>query len=198
MNSSTLDPLPVTTTQPTLHGSAKFGADETIRYEIRRWWVQRPMRWAAWLMLNPSWAGADRTDRTADRVTDFTRSWGLDGWIGVNLYPFVSPTQPKVWRRAAGQNIGSNWYFLGRNLGILSTVGREASIRIVAFGAQPIDRDNYWLEECLRQFTQPSSRAADEALYCLGTNTNGQPRYPMARGKWRVPDYQRPILWRGT
>ena len=184
---------------PQIQGSAKFARDHTIRYEIRRWWVARPMRWAAWLMLNPSLASAERGDPTAARVTHFTRSWGFDGWIGVNLYPFVSSTPAEMWRWADWERNGPDWYArddLGHNLSVLDDVGREASIRIAAFGAAPIERDQVWLEECLEQFQQPSLCGAGEALHCLGTTKFGQPLHPLARGKWRVSDDQRPILWR--
>ena len=184
-----------------LHGSASFGRAQTIRFEIRRWWVEHPVRWAAWLMLNPSRAGAVETDPTAQRVTHFTRSWGFDGWIGVNLYPFISSTPADMWRWAEWESNGPDWYArddLQHNLCLIEEVGRLASLRVVAFGAQPADRDQMWLEECLQQFQQPSSCEADERLYCLGTNKTGQPLHPMARGKWRVPDSCRPVLWRAT
>jgi hypothetical protein len=188
-------------TVPTLQGSARFARDKTLRYEIRRWWVEPPVRWAAWLMLNPSKAGAVETDPTAQRVTNFTRAWGYDGWIGVNLYPFISSTTPEMWRWADWESNGPDWYArddLNHNLSVLDAIGREASLRVAAFGAQPIERDKMWLEECLEQFMQPSGCGAGEALHCLGTNKTGQPLHPMARGKWRVPDSQMPLLWRAA
>lgn len=187
---------------PTIRGSAKFARDRTLRLEIRRWWVEKPaekMRWAAWLMLNPSKAGAVETDPTANRVTHFTRSWGFDGWIGVNLYPFISSTPAEMWHWADWENNGPDWYArddLGHNLSILDAVGREAAIRVAAFGAAPVEHDDGWLGECLEQFSQPSNCGAGESLYCLGTNKTGQPLHPMARDKWRIPDTQKPILWR--
>src|SRR3990167_7462495 len=186
---------------PKIRGSARFARDKTLRYEIRRWWVEKPVRWAAWLMLNPSKAGAVETDPTTNRVTHFTRTWGFDGWIGVNLYPFISSTTPEMRRWADWEKNGPDWYArddLGHNLSILGAVGREASLRVAAFGAQPVTRDDGWLQECLEQFTQPSNCGAGESLFCLGTNKTGQPLHPMARGKWRVPDSQRPLLWAGS
>jgi hypothetical protein len=192
-------PVAVAAPAPTLRGSAMFGGDGTLRWEIRRWWVEIPRRWVAWLMLNPSKAGAKQNDPTAQRVTHFSRLWGFDGWIGVNLYPFISSTQPEMWRWADWENNGPDWWardMLGHNLGVLDEIGRQASLRMVAFGAEPIKRDEVWLEECLEQFDQPSSVGAGEALHCLGVTQAGQPLHPMARGKWRVPDGQRPVLWR--
>jgi hypothetical protein len=92
-----------------IKGSAVFGRERTLRLEIRRWWVPEPKRWAAWLMLNPSVAGENRNDPTAQRVTHFTRAWGYDGWIGVNLYPFISSKPAEMWRWANWQNHGPAW-----------------------------------------------------------------------------------------
>jgi hypothetical protein len=33
-------------------------------------------------------------------------------------------------------------------------------------------------------------------LWCWGTNADGSPKHPMARGKHRIPADQPPILWR--
>ena len=182
----------------TVRGSALFARDGQNRREIRRCWVPEPKRWAAWLMLNPSKAGGNRNDPTALRVTHFTRAWGYDGWIGVNLYPFISSTPEQMWSWANWQNHGPAWDVrddLLANLTDIERVAREASLRMVAFGAAPIYHDEGWLEQCIEAFSQPSDIGADEQLYCLGTNTLQQPLHPMARGKMRVPNSATPLLW---
>lgn len=80
---------------------------------------------------------------------------------------------------------------------MIEDVGRLASLRMVAFGAEPEKRSPHWVEACLEAFRQPAHIApfADERLYCLGTTKDGQPIHPLARGKWRVPDDQQPIVW---
>ena len=180
-------------------GSAKFSRDGALRNEIRRWWVQEPQRWAVWIMLNPSTASTDRDDPTARRVTDFSRSFGCDGWIGVNLYPFISSNPAAMWSWANWEAHGPAWDVrddLIANLATIERVARASTLRMVAFGAAPVVRDEVWVEQCLEAFSQPSDIDADERLYCLGTNTTGQPLHPLARGKMRVPDSQRPIVWR--
>jgi hypothetical protein len=177
-----------------IRGSALFARDLTLRREIRRWWAPKPIRWAAWLMLNPSNAGESANDPTALRVTHFTKSWGYDGWIGVNLYPFISSVPAAMWKWA-------NWEAkrddLGANLADIERVARLSSIRIAAFGAAPIEHDQPWLEQCLEAFGQPADDPdGDEILYCLGRNKTGQPLHPLARGKLRVPDDTRPRPWR--
>ena len=179
--------------------SALFARDRSLRRELRRWWLAEPINnWAVWLMLNPSNDGELREDPTALRVTHFTAQWGYGGWIGVNLYPFISSTTDALWRWADWEHAGPEWSIrddLAANLEDIERVARMASIRVVAFGAQPIERDQHWLEQCLEAFEQPTDVGGDERLFCLGTNKNGQPLHPMARGKLRVPDSIQPLLW---
>lgn len=74
-------------------------------------------------MLNPSDAGERRNDPTALRVTNFTRAWGYDGWIGVNLYPFIAAAG---WMRmliALAQRDGLSSRQLGLRAGLSSKSG---------------------------------------------------------------------------
>lgn len=182
-----------------IKGNARFSRNGTLRNEIRRWWVDEPTRWAVWLMTNPSNAGKERNDPTALRVTHFTRAAGCDGWIGVNLYPFVSSTPQQMWEWARWQANGPDWEVrdaLLANLEDIEAAARASVLRFVAFGAEPIVRDEPWLEQCLEAFGQPADIAgADERFYCLGVNKTGQPLHPLARGKMRVPDERQPIVW---
>jgi hypothetical protein len=185
---------------PVIQGSARFSREGTLRNEIRRWWVPHPTRWAAWLMLNPSKAAADRNDPTALRVTHFSKAAGCDGWIGVNLYPFIASQPADMWRWANWQNHGPAWDVrddLQSNLHTIEEAARAAMIRFVAFGAAAVYHDEAWLEQCLEAFGQPSDvLGADEQFYCLGVNSNGQPLHPLARGKMRVPDSTTPRVWK--
>jgi len=187
------------------HGDAIFGRQGTNRFRIRRWWVDEPKRWAAWLMLNPSNAGADTNDPTALRVTDFTRSWGYDGWIGVNIYPFITSDPREMWKMADDwENNGPDWYArddMHENLSHVEEAGRAACLRMVAFGAEAIKHDDMWLYQCIEDFMQPFDRPDrglqyDERLFCLGLTANGQPIHPLARGKHRVPNDAKPMLWK--
>lgn len=177
-----------------------FSRNRENRCELRRWWTDPPVRWAAWLMLNPSDANAVRDDPTTRLVTHFTREWGYDGWIIVNLYPFISSVPARMWAWAAWENNGPDWYARDdqqANLSDIERVGRLASIRIVAFGVQPLQRCQEWLEQCLEAYSQPADNPdADERLYCLGKSITGQPLHPMARGKNRISRAAQPVLWR--
>lgn len=185
--------------QPEIQGSARFSREGSLRNEIRRWWVEPPTRWAAWLMLNPSTAAEDCNDRTTLRVTRFSRAFGCQGWIGVNLHPFVASKTPPMWRWANWRARGPAWDVrddLESNLADIERVARLSTLRIVAFGAEAVARDEEWLGRCLDAFGQPADGAdADARFYCLGVNDTGQPLHPLARGRRYVPDSQRPILW---
>lgn len=182
-----------------VQGSARFAQDGALRCEIRRWWVAKPERWAAWLMLNPSKAAADRNDPTALRVTHFSKAAGCDGWIGVNLYPFISSEPSAMWSWANWQAHGPAWDVrdaLQANLGDIEQAARASVRRVVAFGASPVYHDEPWLEQCLEAFSQPANiEGADEKLYCLGVNSTGQPLHPLARGRMRVPDSAKLVAW---
>jgi hypothetical protein len=182
-----------------IRGSALFSRDKTMRLQIRRWWSQEPISWVGWLMLNPSTAAENHNDPTALRVTHFTKSWGYGGWIGINLYPLIASDPRIMWRWSHWDKNGPDWYArdaLQENLTEIDRVSRIISLRVVAFGMQPVKRDGGWLEQCLEAFGQPSSLSdVDERFYCLGTNKDGQPLHPLARGKLRVSDDTKPIVW---
>lgn len=182
-----------------IKGAALFSRDKTMRREIRRWWSPEPISWVAWLMLNPSTAAENRNDPTALRVTHFTKSWGYGGWIGINLYPLITSDPRIMWAWRQWDKRGPDWYArdaLQDNLSDIDRVARLASLRIVAFGTEPFKRDRGWLEQCLEAFGQPSNLpGTDERFYCLGTNKDGQPLHPLARGKLRVPNDTKPIFW---
>jgi hypothetical protein len=186
-----------------VEGDAVFARNRTLRLQLRRWWVDRPKRWAAWMMLNPSSADASRNDPTMLRVINFTRTWGYDGCIVVNLYPLITSDPREMWRWSQWQKNGPDWYArddMQGNLGQIEEVGRRSCLRVAAFGAQPATRDPYWIDECVERFTQPfdypdSGWAHQEECVCLGTTKDGQPIHPLARGKNRVRDDARPIPW---
>jgi hypothetical protein len=192
-----------------MFASEYFSRQRTVRRALKRWWIDPPVRWCAWLMLNPSDAEAKKDDPTTRRLTYFTRAWGYDGWIAVNIYPFVSSKPAEMWKRADWENNGPDWYArddMHANLYDIEQAARMAALRVVAFGAQPVEHDRAWLELCLERFGQPFDHAEgkrpattaydDENFWCLGTNKTGQPLHPMTRGKMRVPDTTQPQVWR--
>ena len=182
-----------------MHKSARISKCGTFRWTLKRSWGGGAL--AVWLMLNPSTADGTHDDPTIKRCINFTRAWGYPGFVVVNLYPFRSPSPAELWKWADWERNGPDWYArdaIHRNAGVIEAAGRAAAVRVVAFGAQPVQHDQAWLEECLEAFRQPSDISADETLYCLGVNSTGQPLHPMARGKMRVPDDATLQVWRGA
>lgn len=182
-----------------ISSDALFSRNGQNRRELRRWWTNHPLRWAAWLMLNPSNANKEQDDPTTRLVTHFTQKWGYDGWVIVNLYPFISSIPERMWQWAAWEKNGPDWFArddLQANLSDIERVGRMASIRVVAFGVQPAQRDEPWLEQCLEAFSQPADNPACDVLWCLGKSIAGQPLHPMARGKNRIPRTAIPVFWK--
>lgn len=179
--------------------AASISSCGTYRWTLSRIWGEGPL--ATWLMLNPSTADGKHDDPTIKRCIHFTRAWGYPGFVVVNLYPFRSSSPAALWKWADWKSNGPDWYArdaIFHNCDVVEKWARAAALRVVAFGAQPVERDQGWLEVCLEAFGQPSDIGADEALYCLGTSTSGQPLHPMARGRMRVPDDARPVVWRAA
>lgn len=174
---------------------AELSRDEVYRWTLwRQWALERGT--VAWLMLNPSTADAMTDDPTVRRCTLFSQAWGYGRLMIVNLYPFrsSSPVQCRRWSR--WEDRGPDWSVrdaLQENLEVIERAGRGAALRVAAFGAGDWFVD--WAEQCAEAFAQPNA-CGDLRLFCLGINKDGGPLHPMARGKNRVPDDRRPILWR--
>lgn len=181
--------------------SAVFRGDDKCRLELRRWFVDNPIRWLVWMMLNPSDANAEKLDPTTNRVTHFTKAWGYDGWIVVNVVPFISSDPRVMWKWLYHQTHTAPWdrdNLLRQNEIYIEKAARIAARRVVAFGAQPAQRMGPYLQQVLSKFQVPSFDNYDHALYCLGRTKDGSPIHPLARGIHRVPDDREPILFAGS
>ena len=189
------------TSPAVIHGDALFSENRKLRYRLRRWWTEKPIRFVTWLMQNPSHAKEVKNDLTVGRVIKFSRSWGYDGLVVVNTSPFISSTPKENWEWMRWDERGPDWYArdqLQANLEHIERAGRESALRMVAHGAEPKRREEGWLEQCLEAYQQPSEVGGDENLYCLGVSESGEPVHPLARGKHRISDETKPQLWRSA
>lgn len=67
--------------------SAQISSDGLYRYALTRY-LGSGTRPAVFIMLNPSTADATTDDPTIRRCVGFTKAWGLDRMIALNLFAF--------------------------------------------------------------------------------------------------------------
>jgi hypothetical protein len=168
--------------------SARISACGQYRWTLTRKWGNGKS--ICWVMLNPSRADHRRDDPTIRRAMQFTRTWGYDGFTVVNLYPFRSP-HPAACRRWAGTQTVQR--ALRRNAKIVARETKNATLVVAAWGVSAWDSE--WIEFVVAAISANDNSA--QGIYCLGTTKDGYPKHPLARGKHRIADDQRPVLWRG-
>ena len=155
---------------------AWFNCTRTHRYLLtRRWDGGEPMNVIG---LNPSTAGAFKSDATIRRVVRFARREGC-GWLRMlNIYGLKS-TDPGLLREHPDPVGLSNDLILG----MFAT-----GLVVAAWGAGGKLNDRGC--EVGRRIT-----AAGVPLLCLGTTKDGHPKHPLARGRERVADDAPLIPW---
>lgn len=180
---------------PAMRRTAHLSDDGRYRWVLRRRWAPGK-RSACWIMLNPSTADAEVDDPTVREVIRFSRLWFCDAATVVNLYPFRSPHPSDCRRWANWEAHGPDWHardVIERNGWIVAEESRRADIVIAAWGAAPWAQD--WAQHLIEDRVVCGAVPCPN-LHCLGTNTDGSPKHPLARGRHRVPREQRPILYR--
>ena len=172
--------------------SARIDGD--YRWELRRQWGPGPCIF--WGMLNPSTADGLGDDPTVRTIIGFSFRWGYGSLIVGNIYPFRSSKTAALrkWRTSALGTGEINYIardaFI-RNAGECATALAECETAIAAWGAMAEEDDvDAWLENV-------GARIDHELDWnCLGKTLSGAPKHPLARGTHRIPDDQKPVLWR--
>lgn len=154
--------------------SAVFSEDRKLRYELRRS-CGLGVGTVMWVMFNPSTADEEANDPTIRRVIDFSHRWGFAEVSVVNLLPIRSPDPSEAWAwyrsvTAAGQPPLGCGYFENWNHIEKIALEMDPSVDkiVAAWGSLAGDlgwsfRDNSLIEE----------------LWCLGLNSDGQPKHPL-------------------
>ncbi len=157
------------------------GADGlgTHRYLLWRTWGPG-RRWLLWVMLNPSTATGLVDDPTIRRITAWSKLWGFDGFLVVNLYAHRSSKPAHL--RTARYPVGPE-----NDRAIQAALRHQAQI-VVAWGDC---RYPARIDDVRRLIVRSGYR-----LWCLGTTKNGNPKHPLARGRERIPDDQELHRWR--
>lgn len=167
----------------------------TYRYTLSRDWSSLGGR-VCFIGLNPSTADHRIDDPTVKRWIHFAKAWGYGGFTAVNLYPYrsSSPAECKQW--SEWEKNGPDWYardaILLHNQPILIEEAKKADLVVACWGAGLWDW--FWAENVIEEVRLGVEPWPD--LYCFGLTKHGCPIHPMARGKHRVPDDAKPILWK--
>jgi hypothetical protein len=141
---------------------ARIDSTGRYRYTLWRGWDPGRPR-VAFVMLNPSTAGAERDDPTLRRCIRFAHDWGFGSVEVVNLFALRSRS-PRSLRRAADPVGPEN----DRHL--LETAARARRI-VAAWG----------VHGALGARDRAVTRilGARRRLHCLGTTAAGHPRHPL-------------------
>lgn len=179
--------------EPLLQRSARFV--DGNRVELHRRWADGPR--ACIVGHNPSDAGDDRDDPTSRWWIDWCRTFRFGSFVAVNLYPFVTSNPRECARRNAAINEGDAWHDRDAlhfvNLPAVLAAAKSADQVFVCWGAIA-GHDEAWIDHVIEEIQTGVAPYPD--LWCWGTNGDGSPKHPMARGKHRIPRDQVPILWR--
>lgn len=170
---------------------AEFSDDEAFRYRLWRTWDAALDR-VLWVMLNPSIAGAGFTenDPTINRDIKFSQIWGFGSLEVVNLYAYRTP-HPKVLAQAIREH-GHAWAVGPINDEKIVQACARAKTVVAAWGSAPFAEARARQVFALLREHHPN-------IVCLGTNDDGSPRHPMARGKSFLPyDTALEVFFTGT
>lgn len=144
---------------------ATISPDGVYRYDLERWWVDKPASWCAWVMLNPSTADHTRDDATVHRCVSYSQAWGFDGLVIVNLFALRS-TSPAALRRHPDPVGPENDDHIFRH------VTRDDVDRVVcAWGAHG------WIRNRGLIIRRDLERACN-ALWTFGETKGGHPLHP--------------------
>jgi hypothetical protein len=138
---------------------AVFDEDRQCRYFLWRKWNEVG-RTCSFIMLNPSYADAEKDDQTIRKCISYAKRWGYGRLGVVNVYPHIS-TDPKKLDRTLGRTV--NKAFLERTCG--------ASDRIICAWGQHAHPDD----------VKDVQRALDVhgSVYALRLNKDGTPSHPL-------------------
>lgn len=140
----------------------------------------RPGNAAAWLLCNPSRASHEIDDPTAGRVVHHSGRAGYPRSLIGNVWPLRTPYPAELW--AALKRGDLTAAMMQDNLEALATIGGQACIHVVAYGAEPGRRFPALVRAAVDAFTLGGRFPA----YCLGTTDDGHPLHPLARGKFAI------------
>lgn len=179
----------------TITRSARLSRCGACRFTLTRMWAGDGGR-VCFIGLNPSAADHRRDDPTVGRWIHFARSWGCAGRTAVNLYPLrsASPAARRTWaqRQAGGPDRSARDRIQRDNLPILVREAKAAALVVACWGAGAWDPA--FVDRVLGAIGAGEAPWPD--VHCFGLTAGGAPIHPMARGRSRIPDHAKPMLWK--
>lgn len=147
------------------------------RYLLTRCFRDDNDKCLAFIMLNPSTADEKVNDRTISKCISFSKSFGYDGIVVVNLYALRS-TDPK--------NLLTHKDPVGpSNEEYLKYIADNYDMAICAWG-------NNAKEDRVKQFINIFKNSKCQ-LMCLGINKNGSPKHPLyVRSNSKLIKWEKP------
>ena len=148
------------------NSGAIFSPDRVYRYSLWRRWTPdaRVANMCCFIGLNPSTADELVDDPTIRRCIGFSKAWGYDGYIMLNIFGFRA-TKPKD-MKACDEPIGP------QNNDAIWQVSRDAGRVVAAWGAHGMHQDRAFdVRAILRRCRQE--------VFCLGRTSGGHPLHPL-------------------
>lgn len=179
----------------TIARSASLSHCGDYRFTLTRTWSSEGGH-VCFIGLNPSTADHRQDDPTVRRWIHFARSWGYGGFTAVNLYPVrtSSPAECRAWAQYEdnGPEGHARDMTYVSNLPVLVREAKAAALVVACWGAGAWDPE--LVNHVLEAITTGEAPWPD--VHCLGLTADGAPMHPMARGRSRIPDHARPVLWK--
>lgn len=149
-------------------GTACFSPCGRYRHALSRDWTPPAAqpRTVLFVGLNPSVAGAQVSDPTCARETQFACDWGFTRYLKANVLDWraTSPRDiPRDPRMACSPD----------NLGAVESLAAEAHTLVMASGKIPPPH------AATAEAVLTLLRATGKPLLCLGHNTDGSARHPL-------------------
>lgn len=158
--------------------SAILSECRKYRYFLSRIWGDGG-KYLGWVMLNPSTADSDIDDPTIRRCIRFSRRWGYDGLIVLNLFAFRTPLPDNLRKTPCPVSEPNDF---GRNNRFIQWFSNKCVLMVAAWGRRGklMNRDKIFVDEVLSGIQ----------LYCLGRNSDGTPKHPLyCRGDLGLVEY---------
>lgn len=147
---------------------AYFSPDRVYRYTLwRNWWLwdREPLKFVAFIGLNPSTADETQNDPTVTRCINYARHWGFDGMVMLNIFGYRA-TDPREMKKHP-EPIGEE-----NNL-IIIEICIIASMVVCCWGNH--GAHNNRADKVLQFLGNKNIKN----VYHLGLTKQGQPKHPL-------------------